>query len=138
MLTLPSIWKSKCNYTMKFGQFREYNLSNFFLKSHTQSVVKELFEEPLKYQKWAYLGVTSLNICMVCFYCLSKNYQIILKLRQWPLAFTTYKTFSKNKKKFGISLPAYWEWESDFKHVSFKVSLLATLFVLIFKWPCRY
>ena len=42
---LPNISRSKGNQTMKFGQLIEYNII-FFLKNHTQNLVKKLVPDP--------------------------------------------------------------------------------------------
>ena len=38
---LPKISRSKDNLIMKFGQLIEHNMSNIFLKDHTQNVVEK-------------------------------------------------------------------------------------------------
>ena len=38
--------------------------------------------------------------------CQVEDYRNILKLSSRPFAFTSYKTFSKNEKRSGTSLPA--------------------------------
>ena len=45
---LPIISRSKGNQTMKFGQLIEYNIffNIFFLKNHTQNVVRKLVPDP--------------------------------------------------------------------------------------------
>ena len=43
---------------------------------------------------------------MFLFLCQVEDYGNILKLSSRPLAFTSYKAFSKNKKRSGTSLPA--------------------------------
>ena len=42
---LPKISRSKDNLIMKFGQLIEHNMSNIFLKDHTQNVVEKLFPD---------------------------------------------------------------------------------------------
>ena len=42
---LLKISRSKDNLIMKFGQLIEHNMSNIFLKDHTQNVVEKLFPE---------------------------------------------------------------------------------------------
>ena len=39
---LFNISKGKVNQTMKFGQLIEYNMSNIFLKNHTENVEEKL------------------------------------------------------------------------------------------------
>ena len=43
---LPNIARTKGNQTIKFVQLIEHNMRNFFLKNHTQNVVRELFLNP--------------------------------------------------------------------------------------------
>ena len=83
---------------MKFGQLIEYKMSNIFLeKSYTKC-------GGIKKQNWAYLSINSLIVIKFAFtVCPSRVYQNILKLRCWPLAFTLYKAFLRNKKRSGTS-----------------------------------
>ena len=42
---LPNISKNKGNETTKFGQLIGHNMSNTFLKNHTQNVVEKLSQK---------------------------------------------------------------------------------------------
>ena len=87
----------------------------FFLNNHTQNVVEKLVPNPfLKNQNWAYLWINSLKFYTVYLYRMpSWGYRNILKLSCRPLAFNSYKAFSKNKKRSGASLSTSfcaWFW----------------------------
>ena len=78
---LPNISRSKDNLRMKFGQLVVYNMIIFFLKSHIQNVMEKLVSESfLKYHNCAYLWISSLKCCTICFYQVN-DYQDVLKLR---------------------------------------------------------
>ena len=87
---------------MKFDQFTEYNMRNFFLEKHTWNVVEKLFPDPfLKNQKWVYLWINGLQFYTVCFYCmlswgLSKNIETKLQINCF------YNMLSILKKQKGV------------------------------------
>ena len=91
---------------MKFSQLIECDTRNIFLvKSYPKCVTEELFTDPLlKNQNWAYLrSVVSSFIQLVFIVSQAEGYQLSFR----PLAFTSFKAFLKNKKRFGrTSLPS--------------------------------
>ena len=83
------------------------------MQNHAQNVVDQLVPDPfLKNQNWAYLWINHVKFYTVGFQLLVfEDDQNILRLRCWPLAFTSYKTFLKKRKRSGTSLPAlYSAW----------------------------
>ena len=101
---LPNISKSKDNQTMKFRQLIEHIIRNIFIeKSCTKMVNKQFPDSFLKNQNWTYLWINSF-IQFVFTVCQVEGYWNQLKLSCRPLAFTSFKAFLKNKKKFGTSL----------------------------------
>ena len=87
---LPNISRSKGNQSIKFGQLIEYNMRNIFQeKSYTKFGGESIPRPFCKKTSWQVVG-----------------YRNILKLRCRSLAFTSYKAFLKNKKRYGSSLPA--------------------------------
>ena len=121
------ISRSKDNWTMKFAQVIEYNIRNIFLEKSCANVLEKLVLDLfLKNQNWAYLWINSLKFRSVCslflLYVQFEDYQNILKLRFWPLAFTSFKGFLENKKRFGTSLSvsfSLWFLKKFFFHVIF-------------------
>ena len=108
---------SKSNQTMKFDQVIEYNMRNTFLeRSYTKcrEIEKLLPHLFLKSQIWAYLWINSLKFFKACFYCMFLQLVFtwnILKQSYKPLAFTSSKTFLKNKERSGTSLPvSFFVW----------------------------
>ena len=98
MHILPNISRIKGNQT-KFAELIKCNMIN-----HTQNVVEKLILDSFIKNKIGYIsGLTVWNVRMFLFQV--KINQNILKLSCWPRAFTFYKTFLKNKKKSGTSLP---------------------------------
>ena len=102
---MTNISRSKGNQAIKFGQLIEYNIENIFLKNHARNVLEKLLPDLfLKNQNWAYVWIKSVNfIQFVLILCQVEGYQYI-ELSCGPFAFTPYKLFSKDKKRFGISL----------------------------------
>ena len=102
---LPNISRSKGKQTMKFDQLIEHTMRKIFLKNQSQNVEK-LFPF-LRNQNWVYLWINTLHFTQFVFNVwqveCSRN---ILELSWRLLAFTSYKTFLKNKNSFGTSLPA--------------------------------
>ena len=109
----------------------------FFMKNHTQNVVEKLVPD-LSIKKPT-LSVTLLKCYKVCFYCMFKSRSTkLLKLRCWPLAFTLYKTFLKNKERSGTILPTWfsaWFLNKNISHAIFynltKFHCLMSLFLEI-------
>ena len=98
---LSNISRSKVNETIKLGQLKE----TFFMRNYTQNVVEKLFPDPvLKSRNSADLWADSLKFYTVCFHCVprwrpSKYIESYCRV----LTFTSYKAFSKNKKRSWIS-----------------------------------
>ena len=70
---------------MKFGQLIEYKMRNIFLKKLYTKCGGE--DSPKSFYKKSKLRIVQLEIC-----------QNIFKIRCWPLAFTLYKAFIKQKE----------------------------------------
>ena len=115
---------------MKFYQLIEYNMRTFFLKNHTQNVVKKLFPDPfLKNRNWVYLWINSVKPQTVCFYCMPScgiSIYIGTKLHTRPLACTSYKALLKNKRH--LELFSMLHFLHDFWRKSF-------LLVYSINWP---
>ena len=118
---------------MKFGQLIEYDMRKIFLeKLYTKSgreTIPRLFSK-----KWK-LSI-SLNqyfksfIYLVLIVCQVEDYRKWLKLSCRPFAFTSYKAFLKNKKRFGTSLPA------SFSAWFFKKNISVVIFYYLTKFQC--
>ena len=67
-----------------------------------------------------------------------KNWQNILKLRCWPIAFTSCKAFLENKKWSGISLFASFSTWSLKKNISYDLFYLLTKFYYLIAFTLRY
>ena len=78
------------------------------MKNHAQDVVEKLFPDPFLINKnWACLWINIIKFHTVFFNLWQlKDHRNILNLSCRPFAFTSYKTFLKNKKWSGTSLPA--------------------------------
>ena len=98
----PNTSRSKANQIMKFNYLAD------FLKNHTENVMEKLVSDPfLENENETYLWINSLIFYTAyLLYIQVGDYQNILKLRYWSLAFTSFKDFLKNKKRSGTSLPA--------------------------------
>ena len=119
----------------------------FFLKNHTQNVVKKLFPDSfLKNQNWAYLWIDSLkSLCQV------ESCRNTLKLSCRPLAFTSFKVFWKNKKtsRTNLFLPHFlhdfWKkmllllysinWQSLIVWLSLLRKILGNMCIVIVFYP---
>ena len=107
---LPNILRSKANKTMKFGQLIEYNIRDVFLeKPYTKSGGKTIPRSFSKKSKWACLWINSLKFYTLWFCCilswgLSKDIETKL---QTKLAFTSYKSVLKNKKRSRTRFSCY-------------------------------
>ena len=78
----------------------------FFFENHAHIAMEKLVQDPfLKNRNSAYLCINSLKCYGICFYCMPKAKSIkTLKLRSWPIPFTTCKAFFKIKGRSGTSL----------------------------------
>ena len=117
---LPNISRDKDNQTMKFGQLKVSIRRNIFLEKLYTKYGGEA--SPRSFSKKSKLSITldqqpeiSYSLCL--YYVQVKDYQNILKLRCWPLAFTSYKArfkeqqnevlfnrFATRRKKSGLNL----------------------------------
>ena len=107
---LPNISKSKVNQTIKFDQLIE----TFFMKNYKQNVLEKLFPDPvLKSRNWAYLWANSPKFYTACFhYVPSWRPSKYIERYCRVLAFTSYKAFSKSKKRSWIGC-SYLKGESS-------------------------
>ena len=118
---LPDISRSKGNQTITFCHLIDYNKRNIFLKNHKvwrRNWSQTLFKNSILSISLYHLSEVYKN----CFYCMPQveDYQNILKLRCWPLAFSSYKAFLKHEKKFGTSFSASfsaWILRKDISHI---------------------
>ena len=95
---------------MKSGQLIEKNMRNIFLEKSYKNVVQKLLPDPfLQNQKYSCLSVKfNILYTLILWYALVEDYQNMLKLSCWPPAFNClYKSFLKNRKRSGTSLPAF-------------------------------
>ena len=111
MHILPNISRSKGNQSIKFGQLTEYDMRKIFLeKSYTKCSREASLRNFYKKSKLSikFLDQQSEMLwSLFWLYVQVEVYQSILKLRCWPLAFTLYKAFLKNKKRSGASLSTH-------------------------------
>ena len=120
---LPNISRIKSNHTLKFVMLIEYNMRNIVLERSHASCDREassrLFHKKSKLSLSLY--PRSKMLCsLFLLYLQVEVYQILLKLRCWPLALTLYKAFLKNKMRSGTSLPASffaWFLKKNISHV---------------------
>ena len=111
MHILPNISISKGNQSIKFGQLIEYNMRNIFLEKWYTKCSREASLR--NFYKKSKLSIKFLDQqsemlwSLFWLYVQVEVYQSILKLRCWPLAFTLYKAFLKNKKRSGTSLSTH-------------------------------
>ena len=93
---------------MKFLQLIENNIRNIFIRKLYAKFEEKLIPDPfLKNENWAYLSLDQqseilYNIFLL--YIQVEDYRNILKLTSWPLAFTSYQAFLKNKKRSKTNL----------------------------------
>ena len=94
--------------------FKIYDLTTyFFLKDHTENVVKKLSPEPfLQNQNWAYLWTNGPKFYIFYILCHIEVYQNILKLSCRPLAFTSHNSFTKQRR--GVELVSLFHFLHDF------------------------
>ena len=78
---------------------------------------------PIDHESWKHTAINA-SFCF-CFFFLHfqvEDYQNMLKQRCWPLTFSFYKAFLKNKRRSGTSLPASfsaWFLKKNIFHVIF-------------------
>ena len=93
---------------MKIGQLIQYNKRNISLGKSYIACGGE--GRPIPFYKKSKLSISPNQQSEMLWSLFSLHVQVkvfesILKLRCWPLAFTLYKAFYKNKKRFRISFP---------------------------------
>ena len=89
---------------MKLGQLLEYNMRNIFV---TKTKIKYISG-----------SIVQSFIQFVFIICQVEDYWNILKLSSKPFAFTSYKAFSKNKKRSGTGIPASFSAWFSMKNIS--------------------
>ena len=105
---LPNISRSKDNQTRTFGQLIYYSMKNIFLgKSYTKWGVEA--SSRLFYKK-SKLSISldqqfEILLSLILLYVQLEDYQNILKVRCWALAFSLYKAFLKTQKRPVTRLP---------------------------------
>ena len=101
------------------------------MKNRTQNMVEKLFPDSfLKNQNWA-LSLDQYSKSFTRFIYIVfqvEDNQKWLKLNCWPLAFISYKTFLKNKKRHGTSLLA------SFSAWFLKKNIVIFHYLTIFQW----
>ena len=90
---LPNISRSKSNQMMKFGLLIEYDTRNIFLEKSCAEWSGETIPRPFSKT----LSI-SLVIQFVVIVCQVEGYQNVFKLSCRSLAFTSYRSFLKNKE----------------------------------------
>ena len=110
----PNISRSKGHQEMKFPQLIVYKMRNIFVEKSYIKCDGETVPRPFSKKKnWAYLCIKSLKFYAVCFYHMpSLDIYIIyniLKLSSRPIAFNSFKAFSKktNRGRELVSLPHF-------------------------------
>ena len=107
---LPNISRSKCNQTMKFNQLIKYSMWNIFPGKTYAKCVGET--SPKTFSKTLKLSIPldqqpEILHWSLFLYIQFKDYQKLLKLKRWLIAFTSDKAFLKSKKRSGTSFPAW-------------------------------
>ena len=100
---LPNISRSKGSQTMKFGQLIEYNTRNTFLEKSYTKFGEETIPRPFSKKSKLSICLNQQSKVLYSFFlivCQVEGYRYILKLSRRPLAFTSYKAFSKSKRRF--------------------------------------
>ena len=102
---LPNISRSKGNQTIKFGQLIEYNMRNYFIEKSYRKVGGETI--PTTFSKKSKLSmslwINSLNKVFYSLFVLCTKFRAT-RIYYRPLAFTSYKSFTKHKNMSGTSL----------------------------------
>ena len=107
-------------------------------------IFKDLFavEEPfpgsfLKAQNWVYVWINSPKFCTVCFYCMTSwVLSKYIETKPRPPGFTSFKAFSKNKRRSGINISALfsaWFLKKIFLRFSIIISISLPNFIV---WLC--
>ena len=117
---------------MKFCQLMEYNMRNIFLeKSYLKYGKNTTFRPFSKSKNWAYLQINSLSFIRFVFIVRqAENCRTISKFSWRPPGFTSYKTFLKNKKRSGTSLP------TSFSTWFLKKNIYIVIFYYLTKFHC--
>ena len=109
---------------MKFGQLKEYNMRKIFLEKSYTTCCRDTI--PRSFSKNFLDQYSKVFIYFVLIVCQDEDYQKSLKLSYRLFAFTSNKSFLKNKRKSGTSLPAL-----------FSAWFLKKIFMLLYSiiWP---
>ena len=108
---------------MKFGQLIEYNVRNIFLE---KSYIK-CGREKIKIERISGSIFYSI-LYFVLIVCQVEDYRKWLKLSCRLFAFTSYKSFLKNKKRSGTSLPVSFSAWFYKKYISIVIFYYLTRF----------
>ena len=107
---LTNISRCKSNQAMKFGQLIEYNMRNIFLEKLYSKCGGETIARLVSKRSKLSISLDQqskvLHSLFLFYACQAEDYLNILKLSCRGFTFTSYKAFSKNKKRSWTSLPA--------------------------------
>ena len=116
---------------MKFLQLIENNIRNIFIRKLYAKFEDKLIPDPfLKNENWAYLSLdqqSEILYSIFLLYIQVEDYRNILKLTSWPLAFTSYQAFLKNKKRSETNLFVFFPTlllKSNISHVILLLEIL--------------
>ena len=117
---LSNISKTIGNQKMKYGQLIQYSNMQYTKFSRKIKHVVEALSSPKPFSKKINIehipGWTVWNFSRSVFIVSpSQGLQKVLKLRLWPLAFTSHKAFLKNKTRSETGFPApfsAWLWRT--------------------------
>ena len=121
---LPNISRSKGNQTMKFDHLIEYDMKNIFLENLYWKCGGETSPKPFSKKSKMSISPDRQSQILYSWFLLcvqAEYYQNMLKLRYWPLAFTSYKALFRTKRS-GTTLPASfstWFFKKKFSYVTF-------------------
>ena len=121
---LPNISRSKGNQTMKFDHLIEYDMKNIFLENLYWKCSGETSPKPFSKKSKMSISLDRQSQILYSWFLLcvqAEYYQNMLKLRYWPLAFTSYKALFRTKRS-GTTLPASfstWFFKKKFSYVTF-------------------
>ena len=97
---MPNILRNNDNQAIKFGQLREYNMKNIFLKKSYRKCGGETSPRPFSEKPKLSISASTvwISIQFVLLHLQVDDYHTALKLSCWPYAFTFCKGLLKNKK----------------------------------------
>ena len=93
--------RSRDNHKTQFDQLIEYNMKDVFLQNSYAKRGRQTSPKIFPRNKnRAYLWISSLKFYAVCFIlCPIQGLPNILKLKCWPLAFSSFKVFFRKQKE---------------------------------------